>query len=216
MKRKDIAEKVRSSDVGGWNPKTRLGKRVKAGEVTSMQQVLETGQPILEPEITDTLLSDLESVTIQVKTTQRVTDSGKRTQFRIVVVIGDRKGHVGVGVGKNEELRPALENAIRHAKKKIIFVPTACGSWECKCSVSHSLPQRATGKEGSSIVVLKPAPRGLGLAANHVVKKVLAMAGVKDIWGFSSGGRNVYNIAEATIAALQSINTLKPQPKVSA
>lgn len=207
-----MVEKIKPVDIEAWTPKTQLGKKVKSGEITTLEQVLESGNPILESEIIDKLLPGLESDTLQVKTTQRVTDSGKRTQFRLVVVVGDRKGHVGLGVGKNEEIRPALNRAVRNAKKSMISVSAGCGSWECKCNVTHSLPQRAIGKEGSSIVVLKPAPRGLGLAANDVVKKVLNLAGVKDVWSFSSGGRNTYNVAQATLNALHDLSTLKPQP----
>lgn len=205
-----MAEKVKITDIGSWNPRTELGKKVKSGEITTLEQIIERGRPILEAQIIDALLPDLEADTLQVKTTQRVTDSGKRTQFRVVVAVGDRKGHVGLGVGKNEEMRPAMESAVRNAKKNMISIPMGCGSWECKCHFSHSLPRRTSGKEGSSIVVLKPAPRGLGLASNDVVKKVLRLAGVKDIWSFSAGGRNTYNIATATLYALQGLSTLKP------
>ena len=207
-----MAEKVRTIDKGAWEPKTEIGKMVKNGEITSLEQIFDRGSPILEAEITDVLLSNLESETLQVKTTQRVTDSGKRTQFRIVVVIGDRNGHVGLGVGKCEEIKPALEFAIRDAKKNIISIVSGCGSWECKCQLKHSLTQKTTGKEGSTTVTLKPAPRGLGLAASDIVKKVLSMAGIKDVWSSSSGGKNLYNMAMATIACLDNLNKLKVKP----
>lgn len=205
-----MAEKLRSIDKEAWQPKTTIGKMVKAGEIQSVEQIFEIGKPIIEPELVDVLLPNMESETLHVGSTQRVTDSGKRMQFRIVVVIGDRNGHVGIGVGKSEEIKPALEFAIRDAKKNIISVISGCGSWECKCQVKHSLPQKTIGKEGSTIITLKPAPRGLGLAGNDVVKKVLSMAGIKDIWSASSGGRNVYNMAIATIYALDNLNKLKP------
>ncbi len=205
-----MAEKIRSIDKEAWQPKTTIGKMVKAGEIQSVEQIFEMGKPIIEPELVDVLLPNMESETLHVGSTQRVTDSGKRMQFRIVVVIGDRNGHVGIGVGKSEEIKPALEFAIRDAKKNIISVISGCGSWECKCQVKHSLPQKTIGKEGSTIITLKPAPRGLGLAGNDVVKKVLSMAGIKDIWSASSGGRNVYNMAIAAISALDNLNKLKP------
>jgi small subunit ribosomal protein S5 len=153
----------------------------------------------------------MESETLKINTTQRVTDSGKRIKFRVVTVIGDRKGHVGLGVGKSDELKPALDYAVKDAKKNMISVLTGCGSWECKCAFKHSLPSKTEGKEGSTFVTLQPAPRGLGLAGNHVVRKVLSMAGVKDVWSSSHGGKNVYNMAAATIRALDNINLLKPR-----
>ena len=206
-----MPEKVRTIDKESWEPKTRVGKKVKEGEMTSIEEVLEAGKPILEPEIADILLNDLESETLNINTTQRVTDSGKRTKFRVVTVIGDRKGHVGLGVGKSDELKPALDYAVRDAKKHIISVPTGCGSWECKCSVKHSLAFKTIGKEGSTVVTIQPAPRGLGLAANDVVRKVLLMAGVKDVWSSTHGGKNVYNTASATIRALDNMNLIKPR-----
>lgn len=206
-----MAEKIKTVDREAWEPKTSIGMKVKSGEMTTLEEALESGKPIIESEIVDALLPDMESENLQVKTTQRVTDSGKRTKFRVVTVIGDKKGHVGLGVGKSDELKPAMDYAVRDAKKHMIAIKMGCGSWECKCAVRHSLPLRTIGKEGSTMVTLKPAPRGLGLAGNDVVKKVLGMAGVKDIWSSTKGGKNVYNMASATIRALDGLNTLKPR-----
>lgn len=204
-----MAEKVKTADINAWVPKTEIGKLVKSGEISQIEQIFDLGRPILEPEIADALIHDMEVETLQLSATQRVTDSGKRSQFRVVVVLGDRNGHVGLGVGKSVEIKPALECAVIDAKKNIISVKTACGSWECRCNQGHSILRKTIGKEGSSEVVLKPAPRGLGLAANDVIKKVLHAAGVKDVWSFSKGGKNVYNVAMATINALDAANNLK-------
>ncbi len=204
-----MVEKLKLINREMWDPKTVLGKMVKSGEISAVEQVFDSGRPILEPELVDILLPDLEAETLQVKTTQRVTDSGKRTQFRVVTVIGDRKGHVGIGVGKSDEMKPAMEYAIRNAKKNIITVKSGCGSWECRCHVQHSLPQKTIGKMGSTMVTLKPAPRGLGIAANDVVKKVLSIAGVKDVWSSAQGGSNLYNMSIATINALENLNNQK-------
>lgn len=206
-------EKMKPVNLDMWEPKSTLGKMVKSGEINSFEQIMDTGRHILEHEIVDILLDDLESLTLDIKATQRVTDSGKRTKFRVVTVVGDHKGHVGIGVGKSEELRPAIGYATRNAKKNMITIKTGCGSWECKCNIQHSVPQRARGKEGSTVITLKPAPKGLGLAGNSIVKKVLGMAGVKDVWSSMIGGRNVYNMAMATTKALDSLNTMKPSPE---
>jgi len=206
-----MSEKIKTVDKESWTPRTLMGSKVKSGEITTLEEILVSGRRVLEPEIVDALLPDMESETLEIKTTQRVTDSGKRMKFRVVTVIGDRKGHVGLGVGKCDELKPAMDYAIRDAKKHMLSISTGCGSWECKCHVKHSLPSKTIGKEGSTIVTLKPAPRGLGLAANDVVKKVLGIAGVKDVWSSAQGGKNVYNMAVATIKALDGINLLKPR-----
>lgn len=208
-----MAEKVNVIDKERWNPKTELGRMVKSGEINSLEQIVEMGKPILEAEIIDVLLPGLEAETLLIKSTQRVTDSGRKIQFRVVVVVGDRNGHVGVGVGKCPEIKPGIDYAVRDAKKNMIALKMACGSWECKCHVAHSIPKATSGKEGSTKVVLKPAPKGLGIASNATVKKVLSIAGVKDVWSTSTGNtNNVYNTAMATINALENISIIKPHP----
>jgi small subunit ribosomal protein S5 len=206
-----MTEKVRTVDKEAWKPRTVMGAKVKNGEITTLEELLDIGKPVLEPEIIDVLLADMESETLLVKTTQRVTDSGKRMKFRVVTVVGDRKGHVGLGVGKSDELKPAIDYAVRNAKKHMISIKTGCGSWECKCSAKHSVPRKSVGKEGSTLVTLKPAPRGVGLAGNDVVRKVLGIAGVKDVWSSMQGGKNIYNMASATMKALDGLNLLRPK-----
>jgi small subunit ribosomal protein S5 len=205
-----MAEKVRTVDKESWKPRTVMGAKVKNGEITTLEELINLGKPVLEPEIVDALLPEMESETLLIKTTQRVTDSGKRTKFRVVTVVGDRKGHVGLGVGKSDELKPAMDYAVRNAKKHMIAIKTGCGSWECKCSNKHSVPRKSIGKEGSTLVTLKPAPRGVGLAGNEVVRKVLGIAGVRDVWSSMTGGKNTYNMASATMKALDGLNLLKP------
>jgi small subunit ribosomal protein S5 len=205
-----MAEKVRTVDKESWKPRTVMGAKVKNGEITTLEEIINLGKPVLESEIVDVLLPEMESETLLIKTTQRVTDSGKRMKFRVVTVIGDRKGHVGLGVGKSDELKPAMDYAVRNAKKHMITIKTGCGSWECKCVNKHSVPRKSIGKEGSTIIILKPAPRGVGLAGNDVVRKVLGIAGVRDVWSSMQGGKNVYNMASATMKALDGLNLLKP------
>jgi small subunit ribosomal protein S5 len=212
-KRRRREEKVRMLNIEAWTPKTELGRLVKNKEITTLEEIFNRGKPILEPEIIDALLPELEADTIMVSPTQRATDSGRKMSFRVIVVLGDKKGHVGIGVGKNEEVKPAIDYAMLDARKHMISVKSGCGSWECKCGTPHSMPREVRGKYGSTQVVLKPAPKGLGLAANGVVKKVLTIAGVNDVWSFSRGSTaNIYNMAMATVNALDSLNQMKPQP----
>ncbi len=194
-----------------WTPKTKIGKMVKTQEITDIDEILKSGQPIIESEIVDALIPDIKSETLSVGSTQRVTDSGRKMKFRVVVVVGDQKGHVGIGSGKSEEIKPAIEYATKEAKKRIIRIPSGCGSWECRCAGKHSIPQRLNGKEGSTKVTLYPAPKGVGLAANDVIKKVLSIAGIRDVWSKTTGNTaNMFNMASATIDALNSFNKRKP------
>ncbi|MFH1285651.1 MAG: 30S ribosomal protein S5 [Candidatus Micrarchaeota archaeon] len=193
-----------------WIPKTEIGKRVKNKEILSLEEIFELGKPILEYEIVDELIPDLKEETLCVSVTQRMTDCGRKTQFKAVALVGDCKGHVGIGVGKADETRPAISTAVKNAKRNVISVPLGCGSWECGCKEKHTIPINTVGKNGSIEITLKPAPRGVGIVANEVVRKVLTMAGVKDIWSFSRGRTHViYNSSMAVYNALNGLNKMK-------
>lgn len=193
-----------------WVAKTSLGRRVQAGEVTSFDQLLETGAKILEPGIVDVLLPDLKEEVIEISSTQRMTAYGRKQKMRAVVVMGSGSGFVSVGVGKAVETRDAIGEAITDAKKNLVKVRLGCGSWECSCGTGHSIFQTAVGHNSSTQIMLKPAPRGVGLVANETARKVLELAGVKDVWTFANGRtRNKLNMVLATIDALKHLNKLK-------
>ncbi len=201
---------VEKFDITAWKPKTKVGIDVKNGKIVSIEQIFSSGKPIKEVEIVDALLPNIESKMLEVASVQRMTKNNRRQKYRATVVVGDRHGHVGIGSGKDIEVKPAIDAAIREAKLNIISVPLGCGSWECKCGTKHSLPVRVRGKCGSAEVVLKPAPRGVGIVANKVVKTVLELAGISDVWSFSRGRtRDIYNTAMATYRALKNITGLK-------
>jgi len=188
-----------------WIPKTDVGRQVKSGQITSVEEIFFQGKKILEHEIIDHLYPNLVEETLEVSSTQRMTDNGRKMQFRAIVLVGDKSGHVGIGAGKSEEVKPAIESAIKNAKRNIISVPLA-GQGNLK----NTLPIKVVGKVGSVEVTLKPAPLGLGLAANEVVKKVLSAAGVKDVWSFSRGRtRNIYNTSMSVVNALEKLNSMR-------
>jgi small subunit ribosomal protein S5 len=192
--------------IGNWEPRTELGRKVKSGEITNIDDILKAGNRILESEIVDMLLPDIKTETVKISTTQRVTDSGRRMSFKAIVLVGDGNGHIGLGVGKAAETGPAIDYATRSAKKKLMYVPRGCGSWECRCGGNHSIPFGTRGKQSSTMVELKPAPRGLGLAVNDNIKTVASLLGIKDIWGQARGSTdNVYNSLVATLKALKKI-----------
>ncbi|MEM0437813.1 MAG: 30S ribosomal protein S5 [Candidatus Micrarchaeia archaeon] len=192
-----------------WVPKTELGKRVASGQITSIDEILNNGLKIIEPEIVDVLVPDMQDDLIKLGTTQRVTDSGRKIKFRAVVVVGDGRGHIGIGAGKSDEARPAIDNAVRAAKRNLISVPFGCGSWECGCGTKHSLPIEVSGKSGSVTVTLRPAPRGVGVVGNAIVKKVLAKAGLSDVWSSCRGSTSTkFNTAMAVYNALRKLNNM--------
>ena len=187
-----------------WEPKTRLGRLVKEGEIDDMSAALNSGLPLKEPEIVDTLLPGLEDEVLDINMVQRMTDSGRRVKFRVSVVVGNRDGFVGYAEGRDDQVGGAIQKAIDIAKLNIIDVSRGCGSWECGCGRPHTVALRTTGKAGSVEVELIPAPRGLGLAAGETVRNVLSIAGIEDIWTRSSGKtRTTVNFGKATFNALK-------------
>jgi small subunit ribosomal protein S5 len=192
------------SHEDAWEPKTRLGRLVKEGEIDDMSTALNAGLPLKEPEIVDHLLPGLEDEVLDINMVQRMTDSGRRVKFRVAVVVGNRDGFVGYAEGRDDQVGGAIQKAIDIAKLNIIDVSRGCGSWECGCGRPHTVALRTTGKAGSVEVELIPAPRGLGLAAGETVRHVLSIAGIEDIWTRSSGKtRTTVNFGKATFIALQ-------------
>lgn len=173
--------------MADWVPKTRLGKLVSEGKITTMSEALRSRLPLREPEIVDILLPELADEVLDVNMVQRMTDSGRRVRFAITVVVGNFDGFVGLGRLKGKEVGPAIRAAIDVAKLNMIEVKRGCGSWQCGCLTPHSLPFEVSGHAGSVVVTLKPAPRGTGLAIGDIAKSVLKMAGIKDAWGFTKG-----------------------------
>jgi len=200
-----------------WTPRTKLGRQVAAKEIKSIDEIFDSGMVIKEPEIVDTLLPDLEESVIAIgkagrpfKMVQRMTDSGRRNNFQVIVAIGNKDGYVGLGEGRAKEYGPSLRKAIKDAKTNLMRIPRGCGSWQCSCGGSHTVPFRVEGRSGSVKIVLKPAPRGIGLAASKTSKNILTLAGYSDIWAKSFGRTSArVNLAKATFDALRNLSNIK-------
>lgn len=201
--------------VADWVPKTELGRRVKSGQITSMSAALHTGLPVREPEIVDILLPGIEDDVIDVNMVQRMTDSGRRVRFRVTSVVGNRDGFVGLGQARGKEVGPTIRAAIDAAKLNVIEVRRGCGSWECGCKRPHTVPFEVLGKAGSTEIVLKPSPQGVGLATGAVPRQVLALAGIQDVWSFARGQtKTTINFAKATYNALAATSKVRVLPAV--
>ncbi len=206
----EIERELREKELAMWAPRTKLGEMVRKGEVKSLSDVLAMGIPIKEVEIVDSLLPDLEEEIIDVGRVQRVTDSGRRMKFRIVAVIGNKNGYVGIGEAKGKEAGPTIRKAIERAKLNVCEIKRGCGSWECNCGKPHTVPFKVGGRYGSVHIAIMPAPSGVGLVANDTGKKVLSLAGLTDAWVSSDGHtRTTLNLAHALIDALVNTNYIK-------
>ncbi|MCL4373426.1 MAG: 30S ribosomal protein S5 [Candidatus Marsarchaeota archaeon] len=200
----------RTFNINEWEPKTELGREVKDHRTNSLEEIFRSGRHIEEPEIIDALFPDLAFEVIEIISVQRMTKNNRKQKYRATAVVGDRNGHVGVGAAKDIEVKAAISSAITIAKMHMTPVVLGCGSWQCMCGTKHSLPLTVHGKCGSVEVTLKPAPRGLGIVASKPVKKMLELAGIKDIWTFSRGRtRAKYNVLIATQRALAQLNGMK-------
>jgi len=209
-----------------WVPKTKLGKLVKEGKIRDIDYILANGYKILESEIVDYLLPELKIEFIRlslskgkyrrpklVKMVQRKTAEGNKTSWVAMAVVGDENGHVGVGIGKSYDIPLAMNKAVRNAKLNIISILRGCGSWECACKQPHSIPFKVTGKYGSVRVTLIPAPKGVRLVASNEAKKVLRLAGIKDIWMKSFGQtRRRINFIQAIYDALKKLSLYRIHP----
>ncbi|MDY6964352.1 MAG: 30S ribosomal protein S5 [Halobacteriota archaeon] len=197
-----------------WIPKTRLGRMVTEDKITTIEEALESGMALREYQIVDLLVPELRDEILDINMVQRMTDSGRRVKFRVVVAVGNEDGFVGVGQARDAQVGPAIKKAINDAKLNLINVKRGCGSWECDCEHGHSIPFEVTGKCGSVQVTLKPAPMGLGLACGETAKKVLELGGIKDIWAKSKGRtRTTLNFAKATFDALKMTTAVKLPPQ---
>ena len=204
------------SNSSEWIPRTELGRKVKAGEITSLSEILRSSHRIMEIGIIDTLMPELNEKDYQeilnVNMVQRMTDSGRRVKFSVVAVVGNKDGFVGLGEVKAAEVGPAIRKALDHAKLNLIEIRRGCGSWECACGQHHSVPFTVSGKSSSVTVTLRPAPRGLGLAIGDIGKKILTLAGIKDVWSSSRGQtQTTVNFAKAVFRALKETTTTSVQ-----
>lgn len=208
-----------------WIPRTELGKQVVEGKFESLEQLLEQGHVILEPQIVDAFIPDLKHEIVYIggspgkgggirrtatKRTARMHKSGRRYKLTALVIVGDEKRIVGLGKATSKEHRAALEKASMQARLNVIRVRKGCGSWECACGGEHSIPFRAAAKAGSIEVEILPAPKGTGIVANESVKKLLRLAGIHDVWVTTKGQTATRtNLLIAVFQALKNLNRIK-------
>lgn len=134
----------------------------------------------------------------------KVTKGGRHFRFSATVAVGDRKGVVGIGTGKANEVPDAIKKASQAAAKNVVRVSIVDGT----------IPHEATGVRGASKVMLKPASKGTGVKAGGPVRAVLELAGVKDILSKSLGSNTKINMAYATLEALKSQRTVEEVAKL--
>ncbi len=205
-----------------WKPKTQLGRDVFEGKYTDLNQILSQGLRIREFQIVDKLMPEVTYEIIFIgsspgkggggkrtitRKTARMHKSGRRFRISALVVVGNQKGFVGIGLGTGREHRLAIEKAVERAKLNIVALKLGCGSWECGCNSPHSISAKTEGRSGSVRVVLLPAPKGVGLVVSDELKKFFRVAGVKDIWSKTFGNTAArVNLIKAVYNAMKKLN----------
>lgn len=140
---------------------------------------------------------EIEDQLVAVNRITKVVKGGRRMRFAALVVVGDKKGHVGFGTGKAQEVPEAIRKAVEAGKKNMISVPT----------VGTTIPHEVIGHFGSGNILLKPAEAGSGVAAGGAVRIVMDMAGIADITSKSLGSNTPINVVRATIDGLKKLKT---------
>jgi len=196
----------RGDDSNKWVPLTKLGRLVKDKEATNIRKLEDIylhSLPIKEYQIVDSFIDKekLKDEVMKIIPVQKQTSAGQRTRFKAFVVVGDSDGHVGLGVKCSKEVATAIRSSIILAKLSLI--PVRRGYWGNKIGLPHTVPCKVTGKCGSVTVRIVPAPRGAGLSAAPVPKKLLQFAGVSDAYTQSRGRtRTCGNFVKACFFAL--------------
>ena len=160
----------------------------------SRRQKIETTESKPESEWTERV--------VQISRVTKVVKGGKKLSFRAVVIVGNKKGQVGIGCAKAAEVIIAIQKAIADGRKNLITVPI----------FKTTIPHPITGRSGAGAVMLKPASQGTGIIAGGAVRLVLELAGIENILSKSLGSKSPLNAANATIEALKS---LKPFNEVA-
>ena len=165
-------------------------QQLKPQRIGQRRRKIETVEPVE---------SEWKEQVVQIRRVTKVVKGGKKLSFRAIVIVGNKKGQVGMGVAKAAEVIVAIQKAVADGRKNLISVPI----------FKTTIPHMITGRSGAGSVVLKPASQGTGVIAGGAVRAVLELSGIENILSKSLGSKSPLNAANATLNALKSLRTFK-------
>lgn len=179
----EVAEETKAEETAEVTEEKPARGRKSRGR----KQKIETTEEKPQSEWTETV--------VQISRVTKVVKGGKKLSFRAIVIVGNKKGQVGIGCAKAAEVIIAIQKAIADGRKNVITVPI----------FKTTIPHPITGKSGAGAVMLRPASEGTGIIAGGAVRSVLELAGIENILSKSLGSKSPLNAANATIAALKAL-----------
>ena len=179
----EVVEETKAEEVA----EVAEEKPARSRKGRGRKQKIETTEEKPQSEWTETV--------VQISRVTKVVKGGKKLSFRAIVIVGNKKGQVGIGCAKASEVIIAIQKAIADGRKNVITVPI----------FKTTIPHPITGKSGAGAVMLRPASEGTGIIAGGAVRSVLELAGIENILSKSLGSKSPLNAANATIAALKAL-----------
>lgn len=195
---KDTIEAVEANNKETKEEAAETVEAAEAVEVTTLKPQRKQSRR-RKIETTEPVESEWKEQVVQIRRVTKVVKGGKKLSFRAIVIVGNKKGQVGMGVAKAAEVIVAIQKAIADGRKNLITVPI----------FKTTIPHMITGKSGAGSVVLKPASQGTGVIAGGAVRAVLELSGIENILSKSLGSKSPLNAANATLNALKELRTFK-------
>ena len=195
---KDTIEAVEADNKETKEEAAETAETAEAVEVTTLKPQRKQSRR-RKIETTEPVESEWKEQVVQIRRVTKVVKGGKKLSFRAIVIVGNKKGQVGMGVAKAAEVIVAIQKAIADGRKNLITVPI----------FKTTIPHMITGKSGAGSVVLKPASQGTGVIAGGAVRAVLELSGIENILSKSLGSKSPLNAANATLNALKELRTFK-------
>ncbi len=191
-----VEEVVETAEVETAEVETAVEEKEAEVEVQQLKPQ-RRGQRRRKIETVEPVESEWKEQVVQIRRVTKVVKGGKKLSFRAIVIVGNKKGQVGMGVAKAAEVIIAIQKAVADARKNLISVPI----------FKTTIPHMVTGRSGAGSVVLKPASQGTGVIAGGAVRAVLELSGIENILSKSLGSKSPLNAANATLDALRSLRS---------